>query len=84
MLTGKLERSGEEVSLTIRGGVEAEVIPYWLVLRGGSYLEPSRFRFSGSRVHGTTGFQVRVFKWDAFGLADKETTKPSDTSRTPS
>jgi hypothetical protein len=73
MLTGKLERSGENVSLTVRGGAEAEVIPYWLVLRAGSYLEPSRFRFSGSRVHGTGGFQVRLFKWDAFGLADKQT-----------
>lgn len=73
MLTGKLERSGEQVSVTVRGGVEAEVIPLWLVLRGGSYLEPSRFRHSSSRVHGTGGFQVRVFKWDAFGLADKHT-----------
>lgn len=73
MLTGRLERSGQDVSLTVRGGVEAEVIPYWLVLRGGTYLEPSRFRHSSSRVHGTGGFQVRLFKWDAFGLTDKET-----------
>lgn len=73
MLTGRLERSGQDVSLTVRGGVEAEVIPYWLVLRAGSYLEPSRFRNSSSRVHGTGGFQVRLFKWDAFGLTDKET-----------
>ena len=72
-LTGRLQRSGENVSLTVRGGVEAEVIPYWLVLRAGTYLEPSRFKESHSRGHGTGGFQVRLFKWDAFGLADKET-----------
>jgi hypothetical protein len=73
MLIGRLERSGEDPSLTVRGGVEAEVIPWWLVLRGGSYLEPSRFRHSSSRLHGTVGFQVRLFKWDAFGVADKQT-----------
>lgn len=73
MLTGKLERSGQTLSLTLRGGVEAEVIPYWLVLRAGSYLEPSRFRHSSSRLHGTGGFQVRLFKWDAFGLTDPGT-----------
>jgi hypothetical protein len=74
MLSGKLERSGQDLSLTIRGGVEAEVIPWWLVLRAGSYLEPSRFRFSSSRGHGTAGFQVRLFQWDVFGLFDPETT----------
>lgn len=73
MLTGKLERSGERVSVTLRGGIETEVIPYWLVLRAGSYLEPTRFRTSSSRVHGTAGFQVRLFEWDVFGLADPGT-----------
>ncbi len=73
MLTGRLERSGQDVSLTLRGGVESEIVPYWLVLRAGSYLEPSRFRHSGSRVHGTAGVQVRMFEWDAFGLADPDT-----------
>jgi hypothetical protein len=73
MLIGRLERSGQDASLSIRGGVEAEVIPWWLVVRAGSYLEPSRFRHSSSRLHATTGFQVRLFKWDAFGVADKQT-----------
>ncbi len=73
MLTGKLERSGQDMSLTLRAGVESEIVPYWLVLRAGSYLEPSRFRHSSSRVHGTGGLQVRMFEWDAFGLADPGT-----------
>lgn len=73
MLTGKLQRSGEDVSITLRGGVETEVVPYWLVLRAGSYLEPTRFKESRSRLHGTAGFQVRLFEWDAFGLADPGT-----------
>lgn len=73
MLTNRLERSGQDVSVTVRAGVESEIVPYWLVLRAGSYLEPSRFRHSSSRLHGTAGFQVRLFEWDAFGLADPGT-----------
>ena len=70
MLSGLIERSGESTSIGVRGGVEAEVIPYWLVLRGGSYLEPSRFSFSSPRLHGTAGVQVRLFRWDVFGALD--------------
>lgn len=73
MLARVVERSGERVAVGARLGVEAEVIPYWLVLRGGSYLEPTRFEASTSRLHGTGGLQVRLFEWDAFGLAPEHT-----------
>lgn len=73
MLSGKLQRSGEATTVTVRAGVESEVIPYWLVLRAGSYLEPSRFRASSPRLHGTAGFRVRAFSWDVFGLLDEGT-----------
>jgi hypothetical protein len=73
MLARRVQRSGEDISLTVRGGVEAEVIPLWLVVRGGSYLEPTRFRTSSSRLHGTAGFQVKLFTWNAFGLTDDDT-----------
>ena len=73
MLSRRVERSGEDFSVTVRGGVEAEVIPNWLILRGGSYLEPTRFRASSSRLHGTAGVQVKVFEWSAFGLTDPDT-----------
>jgi hypothetical protein len=73
MLTQVVRRSGERAVLTVRAGVEAEVIPTWLVLRGGSYLEPTRFRNARSRIHGTGGFDVRVFESEVFGLYDEGT-----------
>jgi hypothetical protein len=71
MLARRVERSGELTNVSVRFGVETEVIPYWLVLRGGSYLEPSRFREGSARLHGTAGFQVKVLEWDVFGLFDE-------------
>jgi hypothetical protein len=62
MLTQTVNRSGENNVLTLRVGAEAEVIPWWLVLRAGSYLEPSRFRRGTTRAHGTGGFDVRVLR----------------------
>jgi hypothetical protein len=73
MLTQTVERSGEQTVVTVRGGVESEVIPSWLVVRGGSYLEPSRYRAGESRVHGTAGFALRVLRWSVFGLFDDDT-----------
>jgi hypothetical protein len=73
MLTQSVHRSGERTALTVRAGVEAEVIPTWLVLRGGSYLEPTRFRSGSARVHGTGGFDVRVLESEVFGLYDEGT-----------
>jgi hypothetical protein len=73
MLSQAAHRSGERATLTVRAGVEAEVIPTWLVLRGGSYLEPSRFRSTKARVHGTGGFDLRVLESAVFGLYDEGT-----------
>lgn len=81
MLEKRVQRSGERATLGLRFGAEAEVIPRWLILRLGSYLEPTRFRASAidssvqgelpnprPRLHGTAGVQVKLFKWDVFGL----------------
>lgn len=81
MLEKRVQRSGERASLGLRIGAEAEVVPRWVVLRLGSYLEPTRFRASAvdstlggelprprPRLHGTAGVQVKLFKWDVFGL----------------
>ena len=73
MLAQTVQRSGERASLTVRAGVEAEVLPTWLVLRGGSYLEPTRFRSAKARVHGTGGFDLRVLESAVFGLYDEGT-----------
>ncbi len=31
-------------------------------------MEPTRFRESNARLHGTTGFEVRVVDWSVFGI----------------
>lgn len=69
----QVDRSGERVSVMPRLGLEGEVIPGWLQLRGGSYLEPSRFRGVTPRPHGTFGFDVKTFSWDVFGVLDPGT-----------
>ena len=73
MLSQTIDRSGERAVVTLRGGAESEVIPNWLVLRAGSYLEPTRFRGGESRLHATGGFALRVLRWSVFGLFDEET-----------
>lgn len=73
MLSQTIDRAGEKVVVTVRGGAEAEVIPTWLVLRAGSYLEPTRFRTGETRLHGTGGFALRVVRWSVFGLFDEDT-----------
>jgi hypothetical protein len=65
----QLQISGRSVSTTPRLGLEAEVIPGWLRLRAGSYLEASRFPETTARLHGTAGFEVRLF---AFRLGGHE------------
>ncbi len=71
-LEQKVDRSGLDVSVSPRAAVEVEAIHNWLQLRGGSYLEPTRFRQSSARIHGTTGFDVKVLTWNVFGLFDHD------------
>jgi hypothetical protein len=51
-----------------RLGLESEVIPHYLRLRGGTYYEPALIAGTRSRVHGAGGFDVKLFKWSVFGL----------------
>jgi len=37
-------------------------------VRAGTYLEPTRFETSSARPHYTGGFDVRVGRWNVFGL----------------
>jgi len=53
-----------------RIGLESEVLPHILRLRAGSYYETERVNLTPSRVHGTGGFDVRLFEWDVFGLVE--------------
>ncbi len=69
----EVARAGEELSFSPRLGLEGEPWAHQLKLRGGSYLEPARFRRSSPRVHGTLGFDARLFEWTVFGLFDEGT-----------
>lgn len=68
MLSQIIERSGEKTSVTLRAGGEIEAVPNRLQLRGGTYMEPTRFRDSSPRAHATAGFEARLVEWSLFGL----------------
>ncbi len=70
-LSQSVDRSGESFSVTPRLGLEGEVIPDWLQLRLGTYHEPTRFAQSTPRLHGTFGFDQRIFSWNLFGVLDE-------------
>ena len=68
LLFQTVQRSGEKVTASPRLGFETEVWPTRMKIRGGTYLEPTRFAASSLRVHGTLGFDINVLKWNVFGL----------------
>lgn len=70
-LSQTIDRSGRRPSFTPRFGVESEVVPSWVVLRGGAYLEPTRFDEAAPRGHFTTSIDVKTLPWNLFGLLDK-------------
>jgi hypothetical protein len=63
-----VNRSGEYVVVSPRLGVEMPIFPTWLKIRGGSYLEPTRFKSSSLRMHGTFGIDLKLAVWNVFGL----------------
>jgi hypothetical protein len=63
----ELQRSGKNVSYSLRGGVEYEWLPGRLRLRGGSYWEPGRFDGVSGRLHGTFGIELRALELQAWG-----------------
>ena len=62
-----LQPSGETLSIALRAGGELEVVPGWLRVLGGGYVEPARFAGAKSRLHATTGAEVRLFAFELFG-----------------
>jgi hypothetical protein len=68
MVSQVVNRSGKKTVLSPRLGIESGVIPKYLKLRVGTYVEPTRFEGSSARVHGTGGFDVRLIRWNVFGL----------------
>lgn len=67
LLTQKVNRSGQAVVTSPRVGVECGIVPEWVKLRAGSYLEPTRFETSDMRLHGTAGIDIKLFRWNVFG-----------------
>jgi len=67
-LSQVINRSGEEVVFSPRIGAESEVWPRLLKLRAGTYLEPTRFETSSPRWHATAGCDIRLIRWNVFGL----------------
>jgi hypothetical protein len=63
-----VNRSGASVVFSPRFGAEAEVWENRLKTRGGVYLEPTRFATSSPRAHATLGMDLRLFRWNVFGL----------------
>lgn len=72
-LSQVVNRSGERTSYSPRFGMETEIVPNRVKIRGGFYVEPTRFQTSYARPHYTAGMTVRVLKWDLFGLYNKDT-----------
>lgn len=65
----KLQESvGQNVSFTPRLGLEGEPIHDRMVLRTGTYVEPSRYDGGTARQHYTFGTDVRLFPLDFWGL----------------
>ncbi|MBX3247907.1 MAG: hypothetical protein KF901_12070 [Myxococcales bacterium] len=52
---------GEQWSGTFRLGLEAEPWAHRLKVRAGTYVEQARYAGVAARVHGTFGFEVRLF-----------------------
>ena len=68
LVSQTVNRSGERIVLSPRIGAEVPIFPSWLKVRGGSYIEPTRFDTSKPRVHGTFGLDLKLAVWNVFGL----------------
>jgi hypothetical protein len=69
MIDRRVQRSGTKPSISPHLGLETEILPHWTKVRGGTYLEPSRFESNpkGARLHATFGFDQKLFPWEVFG-----------------
>lgn len=63
--------AGAHLTPTVRVGAEMEPWPNRFKVRAGAYLEPSRFAEASARMHGTFGFDLRLFDTTLFGLLDE-------------
>lgn len=59
---------GGRLSVSPRIGLEGELIKNWVMVRAGSYLEPSLFADVPYRAHFTGGFDLKLFVFNPFGI----------------
>ena len=59
---------GSRLSVSPRVGLEAELVKNWLMVRAGSYLEPSLFDDVPYRAHFTGGLDLKLFVFNPFGI----------------
>jgi hypothetical protein len=69
LLSQTVERSGRHAVLVPRVGMELEPLRDRLQVRGGSYLEPSRFERGRAPLQGPPRADISIFVLSAFGLA---------------
>jgi hypothetical protein len=67
-LSRVVDRSGRDLIVSPRFGMETETVPNWVKVRAGSYVEPTRSAGGLMRVHGTLGLETKLFPWTVFGL----------------
>ncbi len=60
--------SGLNIVYSPRLAFETELVREWVMVRGGTYLEPARYSDAFSREHFTLGVDVRLFKFNPWGL----------------
>ena len=71
-LAQRFVHSGDNIVVSPRLALETEVVPNWLMVRGGTYLEPARYADAFSREHFTLGVDIRLFKFNPFGLLGED------------
>lgn len=73
-LLSENQLAGPRTNVSVRMGAESEFWPNQMRGRIGSYWEPSRFDASNGRLHGTVGFDFRLFElfwvWRLSGVFD--------------
>ncbi len=58
---------GQRTTIALHVGMEGEPWENRLKLRAGLYTEPARNAAASTRVHGTGGFDLRLFRWALLG-----------------
>jgi hypothetical protein len=63
---------GATASFSPRLGMEAEMLPTWIIARLGTYLEPARSPDASALVHGTAGVDLRLGVFNPWGLLGED------------